>query len=142
MGHAFERIERTFAMLQELYRVAKPGARFVIRIRQPREPSDRPRRRCPLDGFDPWGQPGHVDAAPRYVADWKVERIKLVVDPQVADLVAVTERAARMGAGADVVREIVVHLRAMKPSCAGDPRLLGAPAVDVSTSPIDEGSAF
>jgi ubiquinone/menaquinone biosynthesis C-methylase UbiE len=32
MCHVFEHIDNTLAMMQELYRVAKPNARFVIRL--------------------------------------------------------------------------------------------------------------
>jgi hypothetical protein len=135
MGHAFAGIEATRAMLEELYRVARRDAKLVIRLPQATSSPERPARRYRLDTFAEWGQPGRA-------ADWKVERVKLVVAPDVADTRAVADIAARMGTEANVVREIVVHLRAVKPPRAGDPRRLDAAAISVVSSPPDEDSRF
>jgi hypothetical protein len=132
MGDAFARLERTFPMLQELYRIAKPEARLAIRVRRDAARPLRP------DAFDQYGQPGHPPAHDDYRADWQVECVTLVVGPGLADTRPAAEVAARM----DGVREVAVELRAVKPPRPRDPGLGMTPTLRVSSSPVEAATAF
>ena len=144
MGPAFARIDGTRAMLQELYRIARPDARFVIRVGQETSgsASGGPARRYRPDSFNEYGQPAHAGRDDPYAADWLVKRVKLVVDPELARSESDASVIARMGDEGNVVREMVVELRAVKPSRPRDPRFLECPAPTISRSPIDADSRF
>lgn len=144
MGHAFARIDATLWMLEELYRIARPGALFVIRLRQGTagSSSTSPARRYGPDSFSEYGQPAHVGRDDHYVADWRVARVKLVVDPTLAGSTSDADVLARMGRERDVVREMIVELRAVKPRRPRDLRLLEWPTPTVSWWPVDPDSQF
>jgi SAM-dependent methyltransferase len=155
MGHTFARIGETLAMLQELYRVAKPGARLVVRVNGPDSGCGRPERRHWLGrlawhrrpahvppSFSRFGQPARAGMRDDYAADWLVRRIVLVVDPDLAGSESDADLVARARAERDLVREMIVELRAVKPPRPRHPRLKEDPAPTVSRSPIDQESAF
>lgn len=142
MGHTCAQIAVTLPMLQELYRIARPGARLVMRLFQPRGVLRAQGNCYRLDSFDAWAQPDHGSASQTYKGDWRVERIHLVVYREPTGSESVDQVAARMGTASDRVRELVVHLRAMKPLHTGSPREVSTPQIEISVSPLDEASAF
>jgi hypothetical protein len=142
LGAAIDGAGPTSAMLGELYRAARPMARFVLRLRQPRGPQTDSSTAFRPDSFDAWAQPSPAGLATGYAADWQVERIRLVVDGNAAELASPAAIAASMATGSDVVRELVVHLRAIKPARAEASRSFATPVVDIGASPVDEASAF
>ena len=143
IGHAFAQFEDILKMLEALYRIAKPDAHFIIRIPQPCPDSASPDRRYQLNNFHAWSQPGRTDDTLSYKADWRLERIKLVTGPGSAEpLFVEKEVAERLGSNSDTVREIVVHLRAVKPARAGKRQSPDTPIIEVNASPLDEHSTF
>lgn len=140
MGHAFARVEATLALLQELYRVARPDARFVLRVSG--VASDSPWRGRGLESFDELAQPAREGRSDAYTADWRLARVRLVVDPSLAGAANDTQVLARMGGPEDVVRELIVELRAVKPPRPRDRRLHVRPIPTVTDSPIDPDSQF
>jgi hypothetical protein len=142
MGHAFARLDGTLAMLQELYRIGKPEARLVIRVGGPRSARRGPARWDGPEHFDQYGQPARAGRVDDYRADWLVKRIVLVIDPAVAGAESDAALVTRARVDPDIVREMVVELRAVKPQRLRDPRFRENPVLTVSRSPIDPDSRF
>ena len=142
VGHTFAQTEVTFTMLQALYRIARPEARLIVRVFQPRGILPAPTESYRLDSFDAWAQPLGGGARSDYAADWQVERIHLVINREVSGAESAEEVAAAMGTKSDVVRELVVHLRAVKPPRTEGTRRVSTPLVEISASPLDDASVF
>ena len=140
MPRAFAAIQGTLPMFRELYRVAKANARFVIRLAHPGPARTAPR--WSPDNFMGYGQPARAAVDDAYRADWRVTRVKLVVDPRRAGSASDAEVIGGVGVGRDVVEEMIVELQAIKPPRPRDPRALEVPALTVSRSPVDLESAF
>jgi SAM-dependent methyltransferase len=84
ISHAFEHVEHTMEMMAELYRAAKPGAKFIIRL--PYGKSNKAHQ-VPIqrhiyfpESFDCFSQPSHSRADSDYRGDWEVKRVSLVVN--------------------------------------------------------------
>ncbi len=142
MGHAFASIEGTLAMLQELYRVARPAARLVIRVRPHASGAGDGTGRQATDEFNRYGQPQRGSVDDGYAADWQLTRVKLVVDPALTEPATGGDGIDPAGADGTAVREIIAELRAVKPTRPRDPWWRADPAVVVTSSPIDTDSAF
>lgn len=119
MCRGFSRIDAVLPMMQELHRVAKPDARFIARCRcraaDKAHSTAADGRRYGPDDFARYGQPARAGSNDNYSADWHVDRVKLVTDPRLIESegeARALERAARQP---DVVREMIVELRAVKP---------------------------
>lgn len=139
IGHAFHSIKNKRGVVRAMLRVARDGARFVIRVPQPRKYQSRasPYR---IESIKGWIEHPNVRLAESMRARWRLNRIKLVAiddpgSPEDNDVIN------RMGTDNDIVREIVVHLVAEKERrCNG----AGAEptAIEVNTSPFDEHAVF
>ena len=120
MHRAFAGIADAPAMMRELHRAARPGARFVFRV-------PFPATAATFDWFPP---------------RWRVKRIKWVVEPELLAAEgegALRERIAREPA---IVRETVIEAHASKPPRADD---RGGPETAppaISGSRVDVDSAF
>jgi SAM-dependent methyltransferase len=145
MCHVFEHIDKTLAMMEELHRVAKPDARFIIRL--PHGASDNAhenpthRRAYFPNSFVYFAQPAYSRADYRYQGDWKIHRVKLVVRPDFepeSDFVTLR----RISSERNVIREMIVELRAIKPIRARELQLLDWAQPIVSRSSFDEETAF
>lgn len=142
VGHSFARIEPVARMLESLHDIAKPGALFVIRVLQARpDEAFNPRRYRHADILG-WTGTKQSHASRQKPSDWKLERIKLVASSHAPTPLKPQEALACLGGDGDSVREIVVHLRAMKPARATIAESPDSPLIEVSTSPIDEHSVF
>jgi SAM-dependent methyltransferase len=146
MCHVFEHIERTLPMMQELYRIAKADARFVIRLPHGASNSafEDPTHRRPYfpNSFLYFAQPAYSRADYNYTGDWRIARIKFVVDPQLLSACGESEVLRRINQERNMVREMIVELRAVKPSRPREFRLLDVPTPTCQGSPIDLESAF
>ena len=142
LGHSFAQTEMDFPLLGELYRIARPEARLIVRIFQPRNTPLTSIKRYRLDSFDVWSQPNDGSAPPSYMADWRVERIHLIVCREEAGPEFAQKVATQMGTDADIVREMVVHLSAVKPPRSSRTHRASMPLIEISVSPLDEASAF
>ncbi len=124
LSHVIEHLRDPMAVMQELWRLAQPGA--VATLRVPHGASD-----------DAWEDPTHVRAyfpgslmyfaQPAYWradygyrGDWQAERIQLVVERERCGTLTPAQVYARAQAERNWVREMIVHLVAVKP--AREPR--------------------
>jgi SAM-dependent methyltransferase len=107
-----EHINKPLPLLQELHRIAKPGAAAVIAT--PYGSSDDawedPTHVRPyfINSFGYFSQPYYWRADYGYRGDWRVKNIKLFVAS--AEITMATVHIAR-----NVVKEMVVELEAVKP---------------------------
>ena len=119
LSHVIEHIRNTLPLMQELHRVAAPGAKAILRM--PHGASDDAWEdpthvRGYFQGcFDYYSQPTYWRADYGYRGDWQVEKLYLVVSKQryagkAVDLIAEDVRSKR-----NVVQEMVADLRAVKP---------------------------
>lgn len=134
-SHVLEHLHDPLGAMQELHRVARPGARFEIRV--PHGASDEAdldpthvKRYFPRS-FQYFCQPRYRDYDYGYRGDWDTERIQLVVaaeryaehtDAQILDA---------LGSLRNVVSEMRVFLRAVKPIRSPDHDVAGAPVLEI-----------
>jgi SAM-dependent methyltransferase len=146
MCHVFEHIERTLPMMQELYRVAKPDARFIIRL--PHGATDDAfedpthRRAYFPNSFVYFAQPAYSRADYNYLGDWRVARVKLVVGSDLLSSESEQSILQRVARERNIVREMIVELRAVKPARPRELRLLEWPTATVTDTAIDADSVF
>lgn len=119
LSHVIEHIPDSLALMQELHRIAKPGASLVART--PYGSSD-----------DAWEDPTHVRpyfiqswgyfsmpfywrADYSYRGDWKCDLLELMVDKDTNNGLTPAEILKRVFAERNVVKEMVATLTAVKP---------------------------
>ena len=145
MCRGFGHIQNTLSMMEELYRVAKPVARFIIRI--PQEASDESFEKLtgskPLfpNSFLYFAQPAYSRAGYSYFGDWEVKRIKFVVNPG-HELHEEMPDLEQINSERNIFQEVIIELLAAKPVKAREFRLLEWPLPTFSHSPIDDESVF
>lgn len=118
-SHVVEHLHHPLPLMQELWRVAKPGAAAVFRT--PYGASDEADedpthvRRMFLGSWSYFGQPNYWRADYGYRGDWRTTVVELHIDPLYKQLpdedVMVLVRVQR-----NVVREMVAVLEAVKPA--------------------------
>lgn len=146
MCHVFEHIDNTLAMMQELYRIAKPKARFVIRV--PHGASngafDDPTHKRPYfpSSFMYFAQPAYSRADYNYLADWQVTRVKLVVDSGLLNTETEARILERINSERNLVLEMIVELCAVKPQRAREMRQMESPLSTLSGTRVDIDSTF
>lgn len=120
LSHVIEHLPDPLPMMQELWRVAKPSARMVIRC--PHGGSDDawedPTHARPYfaSSFAYFSQPFYWRADYGYRGDWQVEQITFVVDRSVCEGLEPAEVMARIDSQRNVVRELIAELTCIKPS--------------------------
>jgi SAM-dependent methyltransferase len=143
--HVLEHMSTPLALLAELHRVAKPGARLVLRLPYgstndaDEDPTNH--KRYFEGSFVYYGQPAYSRADYGYRGDWDVERIVLVVSRELEAL-PIEEIRQRVRALRNVVIEMIVHLRAVKPIRPALHELLRWPVPEISFSRLDGHSGF
>jgi SAM-dependent methyltransferase len=146
MSSAFQYIENTFPFMEELYRVAKPQARFIIRL--PHGGSDGASRdrahehRYFPNSFEQFGQPIHSSGDFAYSGDWQTKRVKLIVDPNLLNANDPKEIYRLINIERNIVREMIVELVAVKPKRPREVGLIESPKLTLSSSLIDDESSF
>jgi SAM-dependent methyltransferase len=125
-SHVLEHLHRPLPLMQELWRVARPGA--TARFRVPYGSSDAADedpthvRRLFLHSWSYFSQPFYWRASYGYRADWRTVRVVLQVESMFAhgsdDEVMAAVRVYR-----NVVREMVATLTAVKPARPADAAL-------------------
>jgi SAM-dependent methyltransferase len=136
LSHVIEHIHDILPLMQELWRVAEPGAMAEIRV--PHGGND-----------DAWEDPTHVrEMFPRsfaffsqphycradygYRGDWQPEKIRLVVDRARFGAVDPQEIFERSRQERNVVTEMICWMRAVKPIREPRPELQVAPELEVA----------
>lgn len=118
MGSSFTRITDVYALLNELYRVAKTDALFAIRLPHGSSDSawDDPSTVRPYfeTSFAHFSRAGRSNHPAHYHADWQLQRVQLSVSGELGDLVE-REALQRIRRGRNLVRDMLVTLRAVKP---------------------------
>ena len=119
LSHVIEHIQNTLPLMQELYRVAKPGAKAVIRL--PHGASDDAWedpthvRSYFQQSFGYFAQPNYWRADYGYRGDWQPEKLYLVVSKEAYGEATVEVIRTEIMSKRNVVREMIVELRAIKP---------------------------
>lgn len=131
LSHVIEHLRDPLALMQELWRIAEPGALATIRV--PHGASDDAwedptHARAYFGGsFGYFAQPTYWRADYGYRGDWQPGKIQLVVDRRRCEGLTPQQLYVRLQAERNWVREMIVQLHAVKP--AREPRReLSAPA--------------
>jgi SAM-dependent methyltransferase len=135
MSHVVEHIAEPLPVMQELHRIAKPGA--ICKIACPYGSSDDAFedpthvRQYFKDSFHYFSQPVYWRADYLYRGDWQPERIVLLVKRDaIAGCKNETDLMDRVNRHRNVVQEMRAQLRAVKP--------IREPRRDLMTAPIIE----
>ena len=118
-SHLFEHLRNPLPFMQELHRVAKPGAKAVFK--SPYGSSDDAYedpthvRQCYLNTFGYFSQPFYWRANYGYQGDWQVKHIRLLVSRKRYDGKSVEEIMSDVMRLRNVVEEMIVDLVAVKP---------------------------
>lgn len=138
LSHLIEHLADPLALMEELHRVALPGA--VAEISVPYGASDDawtdPTHRRPyfIGSFGYFSQPLYWRADYGYQGDWKPERVHLLIDPAFRDETppAIMRRVHRER---NIVREMIARLVAVKPARPQDRRHATVPAITLEFAP-------
>jgi SAM-dependent methyltransferase len=123
-SHLFEHLHNPLPFMQELYRIAKPGAKAIFRV--PYGSSDDALedpthvRQCFLSTFGYFSQPFYWRADYGYRGDWQPVTILLFVSKQRHQGKTSQQIMADVLHLRNIVREMIVELTAVKP--AREPR--------------------
>ena len=139
LSHVIEHLADPLGLMQELWRIAKPGALAGIRV--PHGASDdawedqthvRPYF---VGSFGFFAQPWYWRADYGYRGDWQPERVTLRVDRALVVDPDAQRFFRRIQTERNLVREMVAELRAVKPARAPKRELMRPPAVTIA--PVD-----
>lgn len=118
-GHVIEHINDSLSMMQELHRIAKPGAKAVFRC--PYGSSDDAYedpthiRRYFLNSFGYFSQPFYWRADYGYRGDWQIQTTSLIVDKERFKGKSHEEIMYEIYTYRNIVKEMIVELIAVKP---------------------------
>ena len=135
LSHVIEHLRDPLGLMQELHRIARPGAIAVLRC--PYGSSDDADedpthlRRMFVQSFGYFSQPFYWRADYGYRGDWQPKRITLHVARRGNEGLATHEILERVYALRNVVVEMVAELEAVKPPRAPERALQVAPDVEV-----------
>jgi SAM-dependent methyltransferase len=129
--HVLEHLDNTLSFMQEMYRIAMPGARMEIRV--PYGSSDDawedPTHKRPYfaQSFGYFGQPFYWRADYGYRGDWDVSLLTLVMKDRLLVDLPFMAQWDRIQSGRNLVTEMRVNLVAVKPSRTPDRSLVSFP---------------
>ena len=118
-SHVIEHISNVLDLMEELHRIAKLGAKLVVRV--PYGSSDDAWedpthvRAYFLQSFGYYSQPFFWRASYDYRGDWRVAQIELMVERAVLGAHPLERMNHRLMTERNVVREMVATLYAVKP---------------------------
>jgi SAM-dependent methyltransferase len=127
MSHVLEHLRNPLPLMQELWRVAAPGARLHVKV--PHAGHDDAWvdpthvRAITPQTFAYFGQPKYVDFDYGYTGDWRVERCELIVQRAVFDKIGRERMREAVILHRNVAKEISVTLVAEKPARPRDKAL-------------------
>jgi SAM-dependent methyltransferase len=134
-NHVLEHIRDPLALMAELYRIARPDARAVFRV--PYGASDDAFedpthvRQYFVNSFMYFSQPAYSRADYGYRGDWATERVILTVEAARFKDRSPAEIMGAVNSLRNVVREMAVELRAVKPAREPKLELLARPRVEI-----------
>lgn len=119
LSHVLEHIRDSLGLMQELWRVAAPGAIATIHV--PHGASDdawedptHVRSYFP-NSFGYFAQPTYWRADYGYRGDWQAQTIRLLVDTKRCAALGPQESFAKIQHERNVVKEMICEMRAVKP---------------------------
>ena len=133
-SHLIEHIQHTLPMMQELHRIAKPGAKANFRL--PYGSSDDAFedpthvKQYFLQSFGYFSQPYYWRADYGYRGDWKTDKIALLVSEEKYQHQSYQQIYEDVITKRNVVREMVVELTAIKPIREAKKELQTRPIID------------
>lgn len=133
-SHLIEHIQHTLPMMQELHRIAKPGAKANFRL--PYGASDDAFedpthvKQYFLQSFGYFSQPYYWRADYGYRGDWKADKITLFVSEEKYQHLSFQQILEDVMTKRNVVREMVVELTALKPIREAKKELQTRPIID------------
>lgn len=136
MIHVLEHIGDTLALMQELHRIAEPGASLLVHC--PYGSSDDAyedpthRQRFFMSSFGYFAQPNYWRADYGYRGDWEVENCVLVMPRAGNEGVPAQELARRVQQLRNVVTEMQVLMKAIKPIRPADRALQKALTINIT----------
>lgn len=119
LSHVIEHVRDSLGLMQELWRLAMPGAIAVVRV--PHGGSDDAWedpthvRSYFVNSFGYFSQPFYWRADYGYRADWQPDKIQLVVDRNRCAGLSPQEAFTKSQCERNVVKEIICEMRAVKP---------------------------
>lgn len=135
LSHVIEHIRDSLGLMEELWRLAAPGA--IAEIRVPHGGSDDAWedpthvRAYFLNSFGYFSQPYYWRADYGYRGDWQPEKIRLLVDRGRCQGLSAEQILSKVHAERNVVRELVCELRAVKPIRVPARELQVSPAIEI-----------
>jgi SAM-dependent methyltransferase len=133
--HLFEHLRNPLPFMQELHRIAKPGAKAVFHM--PYGSSDDAMedpthvRLCFLQTFGYFSQPCYWRADYGYRGDWKTSLIQLIVSKKRYHGKTTQEVMADITHLRNVVQEMIVELVAVKPIREPKKELQSPPQIEL-----------
>lgn len=133
-SHLIEHIQHTLPMMQELHRIAKPGAKANFRL--PYGSSDDAFedpthvKQYFLQSFGYFSQPYYWRADYGYRGDWNTDKIVLLVSEEKYQHQSFQQIYEDVMTKRNVVREMVVELTAIKPIREAKKELQTRPIID------------
>jgi SAM-dependent methyltransferase len=136
LSHVIEHLRAPLPLMQELWRIAKPGAKLIIHT--PYGHSDDawtdPTHVRPyfISSFGYFSQPVYWRADYGYRGDWQPEHVVLKVNRVGNEGKTVDQVMEKIMTLRNVVREMTAELSAVKPMRAPDAALRRPPRVDIA----------
>jgi SAM-dependent methyltransferase len=143
--HMFEHITDTLSMMSELHRIAKPNCKMVLRLPygSSNDAVEDPThvRTYFEDSFVYFSQPAYSRTDYCYNGDWDIDRIRLIL-PKALQRVPNKKLRQMIRTDRNVVIEMIVNLRAVKPVRERSHQVLKWPVAELVFSSIDGDSKF
>ncbi|MGE0746427.1 MAG: methyltransferase domain-containing protein [Rhodospirillales bacterium] len=136
LSHVIEHLRHTLPLMQELHRIARPGAALTIRV--PYGGSDDawedPTHLRPyfLNSFAYFSQPAYWRADYGYRGDWQPEQIALLIPAAQTEGLSAQDVMKKVLGERNVVREMIARLVAVKPIRPPQRELQQAPKIAIT----------
>ncbi|HAA29943.1 MAG TPA: hypothetical protein DCE56_22440 [Cyanobacteria bacterium UBA8553] len=137
-NHVIEHLQNCLPFMEELHRIAKPNAKAVFRV--PYGSSDDAFedpthvRQYFLNSFQYFSQPVYWRADYGYRGDWLTEKIELIVEADRHQGETPEEIMWQVHTFRNIVKEMVVELRAIKPIREPKKELYISPKIEIILS--------
>lgn len=134
-SHVIEHLHHPLAFMEEIHRIAKPAAKAVFKV--PYGSSDDafedPTHTRPyfLNSFNYFSQPYYWFADYGYRGDWLTEKISLLVDANTHQGKNAEQIMFEVKTFRNIVKEMIVELRAIKPIREPKQELLVEPPIEI-----------
>ncbi|MGY1423792.1 class I SAM-dependent methyltransferase [Bacillus cereus] len=141
-SHLLEHIQEPLDLMEDLHRIAKPNATMVCRV--PYGSSDDAFedpthiRQFFLNSFSYFSQPIYWRADYGYRGDWQIDKLSLVVNGETYAGKTAKEILDDVHKYRNIVIEMIVHLKAIKPIRETNRELLTNFPIEIQLTQINE----